>query len=39
MRVLELEKENRRLQTELSETTETVDIMKSLLAQHVNKTH
>jgi len=34
---LELEKNNRRLQTELQEALETVDIMKSLLAQHVNK--
>jgi hypothetical protein len=37
VRVLELEKDYRRLQTELHDALETVDIMKSLLAQHVRK--
>jgi iron-only hydrogenase group A len=37
VRVLELEKDYRRLQTELQDALETVDIMKSLLAQNVRK--
>jgi len=36
-RVLKLESENRRLQTELQDALETVDIMKSTVAQYVKK--
>ena len=36
-RVLELESDNRRLQTELQDALETVDIMKSVFAQYVKK--
>ena len=38
-RVLELEKERSRLQTELQDALETVDIIKSLLAQQMGKPH
>ena len=34
---MELKKDNRRLQTELQEALETVDLMKSLFAQQANK--
>ena len=34
-RVLELESENRRLQTELQDTLETVDVMKSVFSRYV----
>jgi NADH-quinone oxidoreductase subunit G/NADP-reducing hydrogenase subunit HndD len=37
VRILELESENRRLQSDLNDTLETIDIMKSAFSKHVKR--